>query len=67
MQEAANLIICYVVPESKIDENDILEITKNIRKIMGNNTKVRFEYVNKIAPSNSGKHLYTESLVEVKT
>ena len=48
----------------KVDEDDVGEITRDIRTAMGNQCKVEWCYVDQIETSPQGKHLYTRSYVQ---
>ena len=44
-------------------KKDFEEINKKIKSVMGNDTKIKYNIVNEIKPSSSGKHLYSYSKI----
>ena len=54
----------YIVPSEPPETEDIESIRADIQKIMGRNCEVDFHFVDEVAPSPSGKHLYTISEVD---
>lgn len=63
VQKDINLIKIKIVrnhPE-EINVEDIREVENNLKKIMGINCKVQWNYIDEIPPSKSGKYLYTKS------
>jgi phenylacetate-CoA ligase len=48
----------------KVVEKDFREISETIKIIMGNDTKVKYNIVNKIKHSPSGKYMYTFSKIK---
>jgi phenylacetate-CoA ligase len=61
IQKDYNYIIVKIVKNSIEDKNDIISIEKGILKIMGDNCKVDFKFVDNIEPLKSGKYVYTIS------
>jgi len=62
-----HIIINLVLKDSdKIQEarKDFKEINKEIRSVMGNETKIKYNIVDEIKPSKAGKHMYAFSQVE---
>ena len=53
-----------IVCRDVVDENDVQEITHNIRLVMGSNCKLEWEYVDSIDRSPQGKFLFTRCLIE---
>ena len=53
-----------IVCRDAVDENDVREITHNIRLVMGSNCKLEWEYVESIDRSPQGKFLFTRCLIE---
>lgn len=64
-QRSTEEVVIYVVPESSPNQSDLHEIEDNIVSVLGEETTVRFDFVNAIPPSDSGKYSYTISDVEV--
>ena len=61
------IIINLVLKDSqriKDAKKDFIEINKKIKLAMGYETKIKYNIVNKIKPSPSGKHLQTFSQIE---
>lgn len=58
IQKNHNLVVCNIVLEKEKNETEIEEIEDKIKLVMGNNCKVKFEIVDEIRPSKSGKYLY---------
>jgi phenylacetate-CoA ligase len=44
-------------------KKDFKEINKKIKLAMGNDTKIKYNIVDEIKPSSSGKHLYSYSKI----
>ncbi|MCD8527529.1 phenylacetate--CoA ligase family protein [Candidatus Woesebacteria bacterium] len=63
IQEELDLVRCLVVLNGKPNPEEQAQMTADIRTVMGSDSRVVFEFVDEIAPSASGKYLYTESLV----
>lgn len=61
IQKEVDLIIVRLVCDNKFDLKDKERITRIIRKIMGEATKVRFEFHDKLTLSLSGKFRYCYS------
>ena len=53
-----------IVCRDAVDENDVLEITHNIRLVMGADCRLEWEYVDSIDKSPQGKFLFTRCLIE---
>ncbi len=65
IQEDYNCIIIKVVVENEEQfDKEKKKIIDSIKKVMGNECKVKFEVVSEIKPLESGKYLYTLSKVE---
>jgi len=58
-----NLVLIDKTKLEDLDEYST-EINKVIRKVMGNNTKIKYNIVDEIKPSPSGKYMYTFSRVK---
>jgi len=61
------IIINLILKDSnKIQEarKDFKEISKKIRLVMGHETKIKYNIVDKIEPTKAGKHMYTFSQVK---
>lgn len=54
----------YVIPTESPDAEDVESIETSVRDVMGQGCEVDFNFVEEIAASPSGKHLYTISEVE---
>ena len=52
-----------VVPCGLVDENDVEEISRAIRFVMGSNCRLDWEYVDSIDKSRQGKHLFTRCTI----
>ncbi len=63
VQKDYDLIDISVALEGKADQNDIDVITNKIKKVMGADCRVEFNFVEEIPPTASGKYLYTFSEV----
>lgn len=61
-----NFIRIYIVLYGEKDENDLKDIENKIKAVMGESCKVEFNFVNEIKPSDSGKFLFTRSLIYQK-
>lgn len=59
VQDAVDEIRCRVVVAKEPVDDDIRQIKSGIRKVMGHNCNVDFEFVDLIEPSDSGKFMYT--------
>ena len=55
-----------VVQSDEVDEEDVGEITREIRAAMGEECRVEWSYVEEIEKSAQGKHLYTRSYVQAE-
>ncbi len=64
IQKDYDYIIYKIVSSNEINEKDIKKITNSVKKIMGNDCKIDFEFVDEIESSKSGKFLYTVSEVK---
>ncbi|MCW1930176.1 MAG: phenylacetate--CoA ligase family protein [Candidatus Kerfeldbacteria bacterium] len=56
-------VTCLIVKNSQENHADVGDIADKIKLVMGNECEVTFQYVDDIAPSGSGKYLYTKSLI----
>lgn len=63
-QLAHDQIRVRVAPSDQVDEDEVAEITRDIRAAMGEECKVEWHYVDQIETSPQGKHLYTRSYVQ---
>lgn len=67
IQEAIDYIIINLVLMDKTKlkdmDKDFEEINQIIRKVMGNDTKIKYNIVNEIKPSPSGKFMYSFSKI----
>ena len=59
-----SIIIKVVVIDKRSFDNNINKIIASIKKVMGQDCNVKFEFVDDIEPLKSGKYLYTVSEVE---
>lgn len=64
IQKSYNLIEFKVVRYFNESEKDIKNINKGVKKIMGNNCEIEFNFVDEIYPLKSGKFLYTINLID---
>jgi phenylacetate-CoA ligase len=60
------LINLVLIDKTKLKDmdNNFKEINQKIEKIMGHKTKIKYNIVDEIKPSSSGKYLYAFSKVE---
>lgn len=63
VQDTLEHISCHIVPADDPVTADMDRIRDRIRGVMGRSCDVDFHFTNRIAPSASGKHLYTISKV----
>jgi phenylacetate-coenzyme A ligase PaaK-like adenylate-forming protein len=63
VQEEYMFIKILIVPEGNINEFEKKDIENKIKLLMGQDCKIVWEFVEEIPKSNSGKYLYTKSLV----
>jgi len=59
IQKQLDLIICKVVLNGSKDTEQMKKIEDNIKIVMGKDCKIKWEFVNEIEPTKSGKFLYT--------
>lgn len=52
-----------IVPNVKIDEREMTDITETIHTVMGKNCKIEWIYVNQIKKTPQGKYLFTRCLI----
>ena len=63
VQDRLEHISCHIVPSDEPVPADMVLIRDRIRGVMGGACDVDFHFTDRIAPSASGKHLYTISKV----
>ncbi|AKB37909.1 putative capsular polysaccharide biosynthesis protein [Methanosarcina siciliae C2J] len=63
IQKSFTVVLVKIVLKDKKDEKMLAKIDISIKKVMGDDCEVRFDFVDVIAPSKSGKYLYTISEV----
>jgi phenylacetate-CoA ligase len=63
IQEEHDSVKIIVVKQDEPKDDDIAVIEEKIRQVMDIECKITWEFVDEIAPTKSGKHLYTKSLV----
>ena len=63
VQDRLDHITCHVVAAAEPVKADMEQIRERIRGVMGASCDVDFRFTDRIAPSASGKHLYTISRV----
>jgi phenylacetate-CoA ligase len=63
VQKDYDLIEIKVIINGGRNLKEISEMEEDIRKVMGGNCKINWQFVNKIEPNKSGKYLYTISEV----
>jgi len=63
IQKNYDKILVKIVLNSDKDINQLKKIESSIKKVMGTNCKVKFEFVDEIKSNKSGKYLYTVSEV----
>ncbi len=59
VQTDYNKITCFIVPQNEPVTSDMNDIKDKIQKVMGRDCEIRFDAVEQIQPSKSGKFLYT--------
>jgi len=59
IQKSLEYILIKIVLEASPDEDMLYKIIKSIKKVMGENCKVEFEFVDEIRSNKSGKYRYT--------
>lgn len=59
VQTDYNKITCFIVPQNEPVTSDMNDIKDKIQKVMGKDCEIRFDAVEQIQPSKSGKFLYT--------
>jgi phenylacetate-CoA ligase len=59
VQNALDDISCRVVVTNEPNNDDIVRIKSEVKDVMGLDCNVTFELVDNIAPSESGKYMYT--------
>ncbi|ODS35023.1 hypothetical protein BEH94_03715 [Candidatus Altiarchaeales archaeon WOR_SM1_SCG] len=64
VQKDYNYILYRVVKFGDVKKIELEKISKFVKKIMGDDCKVEFEFVDEIEPLKSGKYLYTMSEVK---
>jgi len=65
VQKDYDLIKVYIVLNKEKNEKDMEDIENKIKLVMGKDCKIKFEFVDDIEPSKSGKYLYTISEIGV--
>jgi phenylacetate-CoA ligase len=63
IQEDYKKIRILVIPERVIEESEKIDIEDKIKLVMGQDCKIIWEFVKEIPRIESGKYLYTKSLV----
>ncbi|MEA2111207.1 MAG: AMP-binding protein [Campylobacterota bacterium] len=66
IQEALDLIIIKIVKHGDIPKEDLELLEEKIKVVMGDTCKIRFEFVEHIAKTETGKFLYTISKLSNK-
>lgn len=61
VQKSVNLIVARIVKEGDLDQSKLDEIERTARLALGDNVKVKFEFVDEIPRRESGKYLYAIS------
>lgn len=64
IQKSLDLIVFRIVKEGIIDEARLLEIDRICQTVLGNNVEVRFEFVDDLPSTPTGKHRYLVSEIE---
>lgn len=64
VQKNYDLIKVYIVLNKEKNEKDMEDMENKIKFVMGKDCTVKFEFVDEIEPSKSGKYLYT--ICEIK-
>lgn len=59
VQDGFHHVTCHIVPAEEPVIDDLASIRRRIRRVMGADCEVAFHFTDEIAPSPSGKHLYT--------
>jgi len=63
IQEDYRKIRILVTLQGDVNETEKREIEKKIKLVMGKDCKIIWEFVEEIPPTQSGKHIYTKSLL----
>jgi len=61
VQKAIDLIVVRIVKDNTLQEATLESIERSIEKMMGNETRVQFEFPDDLPRSNAGKYRYTYS------
>ncbi len=61
IQKNYNFIVIKIIQNDIENKNDLINIKKDIKKIMGNDCQIKFDFVKEIKPLKSGKYIYTIS------
>ena len=64
VQKDYDLMEIYIILNKQQNEKDMEDIELKIKKIMGEDCKVRFDFVDEIKPTKSGKYLYAFSEIK---
>ena len=64
IQEDYDSVLYKVKINEKPGESELKEIESSVKRVMGKDCSVKFEFVDKIEPTKSGKHLYTISKIK---
>jgi phenylacetate-CoA ligase len=64
IQESLEQIVIKLVKKDKVPQEDLAEIEKNVKHVMGKDCEVVFEFVPQIEKTKTGKFLYTYSKVK---
>lgn len=59
IQQDFDNIVCNIVLSGRKNDKDINEVNNKIRLIMGNQCEIKWNIVEEIKPTKSGKYLYT--------
>ena len=63
IQEDYDKIKILIVPGGNMGKNEKKNIDDKIKIVMGNDCKIVWSFVDEISKTNSGKYLYTKSMV----
>jgi phenylacetate-CoA ligase len=63
IQEEYKKIRIFIVPQGKINKSEMEEIENKMKTVMGKDIKFIWEFVKDIPKTDSGKYVYTKSLV----
>jgi phenylacetate-CoA ligase len=64
IQKSLDLLVFRIVQEGAIDQEELLEVERICKMVLGNNVEIKFEFVDTLPLTPSGKHRFLVSEVE---